>query len=169
MHLLCECLTDISPCVCLIVVLVCYGIVCLSRNTLPRMCRPVDGIFTATPLVAGVVLLSPPRPLLFLPACFLSSSSLSSFFPPNPRQMTGAYARAFFGRHGKIDPLVHTMLFVGGLGYYLNFDHVLGKFLHSHESTCHLITPLTHPADYKTNLPSWSRYNNSNDSKKAHH
>ena len=42
--------------------------------------------------------------------------------------MPGAYARAFFSRKGKIDPLVHTMLFVGGLGYYLNIDHVLGLF-----------------------------------------
>ena len=36
-----------------------------------------------------------------------------------------SYARAFFAA-GKIDPLIHTMLVTGGIGYFLSFDHIIG-------------------------------------------
>ena len=38
----------------------------------------------------------------------------------------GLYARAFMSRTGgKIDPLVHTMLAVGAIGYYVSFPHII--------------------------------------------
>ena len=38
----------------------------------------------------------------------------------------GLYARAFMSRTGgKIDPLVHTMLAVGAIGYYISFPHII--------------------------------------------
>lgn len=52
--------------------------------------------------------------------------------------MLGAYAKAFFGKTGSFAPVVHTMIVMGGIGYYFEYPHII------HE--------------YKADPPSYSKY-----------
>lgn len=38
--------------------------------------------------------------------------------------MFQSYARAYFGRPGRIQPLIHTMLTVGIIGYLIEYPHL---------------------------------------------
>ena len=35
------------------------------------------------------------------------------------------YGQMFFGRVGSVGPLVHSMVLMGALGYYLEYDHII--------------------------------------------
>lgn len=42
--------------------------------------------------------------------------------------MMQRYAKAYFGKAGKAQPVIHTMLLVGGLGYLIEYPHLSAFF-----------------------------------------
>jgi hypothetical protein len=69
------------------------------------------------------------------------------------------YKLTYFGKQGRVNPLVHIMVAAGLIGYSLHFEHLLRESpaifgVVDVPSTC------THvpPDEHKKNPPKWSQY-----------